>query len=527
MANGQDGDGRPLAANTELELKFAIAPDQMKELRAPVWLRARQQGRTATRQLNAIYFDTPERRIWKEGLNLRVRKEGRRFVQTVKTRGVLRDAAFTRGEWKAPVRGAAPDLAPVLEESDLAARLPAQAREHLAPVFETEIRRTKRLLRTPEGSDVEWALDVGEIKTADGSTPVCELELELLDGPTDGLFALARDVIAHVPVRLITRSKADRGYALAFGDAAPWHKARPVDLDRQATAEDALAQTLVQCLDHMASNEDCVLARAHVEGVHQMRVALRRLRSALNIYRRYIPAADFERLHGQAKHAIGQLGHARDWDVFVTEILPPVAGWIEDDDALSALGAEAERHRDRAYDQAQAMVRSPAYSAMQLDFGAWIHGRAWRNQDASPASARLFAPAADLGRAALEKRHRKLLKAGRHLKTMTVADRHRLRIAVKKQRYAAEFFAGLFPAKTATKYVARLSALQDHLGLLNDIATAEHLGREIVAGATPDRAALLSHGTGLVVGWRQRELRRHEAALLRDWKDWKAAKTFW
>lgn len=528
-ASGGAEDAAPPAPEeaSELELKFVVPPEHVAALRAASWVRPLQQGRTSTRALNAIYFDTPDRRIWNEGFSLRVRKEGRRFIQTMKTRAVLGDKAFTRGEWQTPIRQAEPDPAAMLAFSDLAELLPEAVFDSLEAVCETHIRRTTRRLQTPDGSVVEWALDIGEIVAGTNATPVAELELELVDGPVDGLFRIARDLVGHVPLRLTNRSKANRGYALAAGEGAPWRKAADVELDASATAEDALAHTVSHCLEHLVANEDCVLARCHIEGVHQMRVALRRLRSALAIYRRLLPAADLALLEGHAKRCIGLFGPARDWDVFVTEIAAPVVGWITGEPALIELRDHAERMRDRAYEEAQALIRSPEYTAMLLDFGAWLNGRGWREQAVSEISARLFEPAADLGRATLKKRHHKLLKVGQHLKTMTVPERHRLRIAVKKQRYATEFFATLFPKKAATAYVQRLTALQDHLGLLNDIATAARLTTDLAAAAEPARAAPLSYAGGLIVGWRQSELCTHEDALLRDWKRLKTTKPFW
>jgi inorganic triphosphatase YgiF len=383
------------------------------------------------------------------------------------------------------------------------------------------------LLRAPQGSVVEWAFDVGDITAGDNSTPIVELELELLSGPVAGLFTVARNVIAEAPVRLLTQSKADRGYALATGKKARWYKAKSVPLARDVTAEDALAETLALCIDHLALNEECVLTRTHIEGVHQMRVALRRLRSALHIYRQLLPETDYRRLNDKAKACIDVLGPARDWDVFLAEVLPPVAEWISDEPSLSLLREHAEKRREQAYTDAQAMIRSPDYATTLLDLGEWVHNRAWRNQDLSEESSRLLGPAIDLGRDILERRHRKLIKAGKHIKTMTVAERHKLRIAVKKQRYAAEFFADLFPAKKVKAYVRRMVALQDHLGLLNDIATAGHLTKGLIDAAHPTETAGLAYGAGLIVGWQEQELQRHEAALFKDWNNLKDQSRFW
>lgn len=512
---------------TELELKFVVLPDQVAALRKASWVRPLQQGRTTARILNAVYFDTPQRQLWNAGFTLRIRKEGARYIQTVKTREALSDQAFTRGEWQSPVAQATPDAGAILPLPGFDSVLNEAVLAALEPLFETRIRRTVRRLHTPEGSVVEWALDIGEVGTKAVVEPIGELELELVSGPADGLFRIARELTARVPLRLSNVSKSARGYALASGNAAPWRKASDIVLPSGATAEDALAHTVSQCLDHLMGNEECVLKRSHAEGIHQMRVALRRFRSALNIYRGLLPSPEFDRLDGHAKRCIGAFGPARDWDVFLSDILAPVADWITDTPALAALHAAAERARDGAYGQAQALLLSPDYTAILLDIGAWLNGRGWRKQALSEKSADLLEPAQDLGRATLKKRHAKLLKAGRHLKTMSVQERHRLRIAVKKQRYATEFFASLFPKKAAQAYVQRLSALQDHLGLLNDIATADGLTHDLAGAAAAGEHEDILYAAGLVVGWHQQELKAHEAALVRDWNKLKATKPFW
>ena len=154
---GADADSATPAptADTETELKFSVSPDALGAVRAPAWLRPLQQGRTVTRLLRATYFDTADRALWNAGFCLRVRREGGRFVQTVKSRGILAGDAFTRDEWQTPVPGGTPDTAALVAIGALLDRLPMLADAVLEPVFETDIRRTKRVLAA-DGSGLSW-----------------------------------------------------------------------------------------------------------------------------------------------------------------------------------------------------------------------------------------------------------------------------------------------------------------------------------------------------------------------------------
>ena len=515
-------------SNIEAELKLSASAETVEALSrsAPVARAAR--GRGVVKNLESTYYDTPDLRLLGRGIALRVRGDGERFIQTVKMESGSGGALARRGEWEAPVAGSRPDLAAIGD---------AEAREllglilpgELRPVFTNRVRREVRLIDGPgdSGRDcaIEVAMDIGETRAGDATEPIAEIELELLGGSAEHVFdlALALHRIGHV--RVEHRSKAERGYALSTDIAPRWRKARPVAFGPGTTIDEALARVLAACFRHWTANESAALDGRDPEGIHQMRVGLRRLRSALSVFGPLLPADALAWLELEANHVLGMLGRARDLDVFLDELLSPVVGEFPGEECLAALRRAAERERVEGYERAGSAIVSPRYTEFVLRFGGWLEGRRWRTGDTVGALDRPLAAYAD---ELLEKRHRKTLGLGRRFETLTVERRHRVRIALKKLRYTSEFFESLHPGRRTGRYVKSLSRLQDGLGHLNDVAVARRLVEELAnRSASPGDRATLQRAAGLLIGWYARGVVDTEPETVASWKAFRAAAPFW
>lgn len=511
----------------EIELKLRMRPEDLPRLRAAPVLSA-GKGRAVTRELETVYFDTADLRLHGQALSLRVRRQGRRYVQTLKSAAETAGMALARGEWEAPVAGAAPDLSALPEGNPLLSLGPLEGDE-LRPVFEARIRRTVRTLVPAEGQEVEVAIDQGEIRTADGQVlAVHEIELELKNGSDPrSLYEIALALNAVAPLRVETRSKAERGYALAAGTVDGPVKATKLVLGPQETVESAMARIVRHCIDHLVANEACALAGENPEGIHQVRVALRRLRSALQLFRDYLPPAQYEALAGEVKWLADACGQARDWDVFLGALLAPVDAAFPGEPALRALDAAAQRCRALGYDRAAEAIRSPRYTALLLKLGAWVDGRGWRDQPVSETSAALLSPVQVAADRLLDGRHRQARKRGRRFASLAPEARHRLRIALKKLRYAADFFRGLYDPKAVKKYADDLAELQDALGHLQDVATVHKLIGQVEAELGADAPEGWRQGAGMVLGWHGRGLQSLEPRLVRDWEAFAETRPFW
>lgn len=521
--------------NRETELKLAARPEDLETLRAAPAILSRAAGPAATRTLESTYYDTQDRRLSERGVTLRVRRTDDGFVQTVKS--APDGDGLGRGEWECAVTGAEPDLTLITDQAALDLLGPL-AESELRPVFASVIERTTVNLTLGEGDEAAWievAFDRGEVRLPDGAaSPVSEVELELKDGAPAALYDLALELAKAVPLRFETRTKAARGYALASGAAEKAVKADKLHLDADTTVEGAVARIVRACVAHLAANEAVTLKGEDPEGVHQMRVALRRLRSAIALFRPFVPAAQYLWLVGEIKWLAGSLGPARDWDVFAEELLAPVRDAFHRADGhghavvedIDALAAAAEARRLRAYETVRAAVGSDRYTAFLLGLGAWVEKRGWRDQPVSEESVRLFGPVTGLADHLLNKRHKKAKRAGHGFAHLPVAQRHQLRIALKKLRYAAEFFRSLYDDKPVRRYLNELAAFQDALGHLNDVATATRLLHELHEDGSRS-APGEPRAAGIVIGWHARGVSDTEADLVALWHDFLDAKRFW
>lgn len=303
-------------------------------------------------------------------------------------------------------------------------------------------------------------------------------------------------------------------------------KATPLELPEPCTGEDALIATASNCLAQLSANEDCALAGIDPEGVHQMRVALRRLDASLALYAPLIPRAQLEKLQRLIKSVAQTLGPARDWDVFIGDMLDPVASNMPNDPDLKLLRTIALRQRMAAYRALRRTVRSQVYGEMWQDVVAWLTEREWRQQPVSEKSVQLMTDVRSFSQSVLDKAHRKLLKRGKGFAVLDARERHKLRIRIKKVRYAAEFFRPLYREEHSDTYLRALRAMQEDLGRLNDVESARGLIDGLETGDA-EQARRIARAGGLVVGWHRHAAALREEQLVRHWRQLKQAEPFW
>jgi len=489
----------------ECEIKLALDNASVSQIRKIPLLRPQGGNKPDEREHVDRYFDTADLTLWQHGFALRVRSDGTRHVQTLKGGGTVVAGLHRRVELDAEVPSAEPDRELFVRQ--LRDAVPALARQlgrhalPLEPVFVNKVKRAAWMLELDDGAQVECALDTGELQRGDRTVPVRELELEMKDGDPARLYDLARQVHDAVPVRIENVSKAERGYALAGGVTPHAVKATAVALKRKASMGEALAGILQNCLAQMQANEQGVLA-GEVESLHQMRVGLRRLRAAMAMVKDMVQlpaplAADVEWL-------AGELGDARNWDVFIESLLPGLPLPEEHKPALGRVAAaareEAERHRARV----RAAVGSPRYTGLMLGLGAWIAGQGWkqggRRADSRAGEAPADALEQKVGKAAprlVQHAAARVRKRARVIDLKHPETLHKVRIAAKKERYAREFFEALSHGGKEVRRHDLLSDMQDELGLLNDGVVARTLVAQL-RERVPQEIALLGFIEGVL-----------------------------
>lgn len=497
----------------EIELKLLLAPEDVPLLLAHPLL---QQTPGQLLAMHDTYVDTPDLQLCRHQAGLRVRQVDGRWVQTLKAGGQVSGGLHSRHEWESEVASPVPDLAAL--DAAIGRKQPVRAllrqpdiRDGLQEVFTTRMERTVWQLFLPQGGHIECVLDQGVIASGERSVAISEVELELKAGNAASLFEVALDLLRVVPLQLGHMSKAERGYRLSLPpQPLKASKAQALTLDNSMTAEQVFLAIAANCLQQVGANQDGVIAAEDVESLHQMRVGLRRLRSALAMFKQQLalPAA----LQDELDWLTGELGAARDWDVLASHTLQQLAACI-DEVALAQLQQAALQQAREKHGLAARAVASPRYTALLLGVQGWLHGCAWRANCTPRQLQHLDASVQDFARRTLRADQRHLIKRGKRLRQATPQQRHRVRIAAKKTRYATEFFASLFKAGKMRPYMGRLSVLQDELGLMNDGRVAGQL-LQVLADGQSD----LQLAAAFVRGYLMGQLPGNERRMNKAWR---------
>ncbi|HXX85154.1 MAG TPA: CHAD domain-containing protein [Casimicrobiaceae bacterium] len=478
----------------EIELKLATDPATLALLSRHPAVAALARGRARRARLVSRYYDTSSRALHRAGVALRLRRDGRRWLQTVKGPGSAVAGLHERAEfeWRLP--------RPRLDLAKLA-MTPwqdafAKAAKRLEPLFTTDVMRTSRSLAFADGTRATMCLDQGSIIAGARRAPICEIELELVDGDVRRLTELGLRLAADLPLAIAHASKAERGYALSGAFPLQPVRAKRVALAHDATAAAAVAAVGVDCLRQIGGNAEAVAAGVDAEFVHQLRVGVRRLRSLFKIATTVAPAERIEPLAEELSWLGTTTGAARDWDVFVAETLASITPQLETTALRRALGrlkARATRLRVAQRAAIREAARSSRLTRLLLTLGMLFA------EIENSAAVGATAPARALANAELDRCDKRLAKRVRGLRHAPPAQRHRARIAAKKLRYAAEFFAPLYSKSRASDYIDALAKLQDALGKLNDLATAGRLLGKLAPHDAPGRD--IAEAVGVVRGW--------------------------
>jgi inorganic triphosphatase YgiF len=499
------------AAGREIEIKFLLNEAAFKD--ALKWERL---GVTATRprarHQRSVYFDTANGDLRRHGAVLRVRAVGRRHVLTFKWRGKFGGGSFERGEMEVPSPSATPD--PALLGAEIAGLIETVCQgQLLQPAYETDVRRVTYPVQSG-GSDIEVAFDKGRIIAGDRTLPICEMELELKAGHPADLYQLGMSLTEAFPVALGCQSKSARG-ALLLSGAPPAAVAAPRIMADAPNVDAAIGLCLNNCISHFLGNWPAFTSGDRVKAVHQMRVAMRRMRSILGVFQRSFPCAEFVRFRQQAKAIAAALADARDWDVFIDLVCHGPLAAFPNEAGLPLLLAAAERHRAAGYETATATLAAAATSGFILSLQAFIARHGWRNGPSGENLPSLTAPSDVFFAEHLMRLHRKIVKSGKNFDRMTPYHRHELRKELKKLRYLVDFFGDLFDLRGNKKaYVKTVSILQDQLGIFNDMTTAEEMVARLHSGDDP--AAI--RATGIIIGWCGRGAAADDSGLRKAWK---------
>lgn len=311
-------------------------------------------------------------------------------------------------------------------------------------------------------------------------------------------------------------------------------KAQPSLLPADVLAADAFRLTLLQCKWHITANMPAVEAR-DVEGMHQLRVGLRRLRVALTSFGGDFRNPQLEAIRLRTKALAGKLAPARDLDVFAEELFEPAATANGALDAFEVLRRRAQWARCKAWDEAVQQVAGRAFRTFLGDLGDAIDRQLWTGRYPGQAHATkgilaFEAPCSGLADRMLAHRMKSARKRARNLQRLSTEERHSLRISLKKLRYTAEFFAPFYEQARVGKFLSRLSRMQDVLGTLNDVAVARKTLDLLIGIDQPPSSVSnseISFAAGIVYGWHLDRANRIWGDALKRWKKFSHTDIFW
>jgi triphosphatase len=498
-------------AGRELELKFLVGEPAFRATQTWPMLPPGQARRAV--RLRSFYYDTAQGDLHRHKMAFRMRAQRRGYVMTLKYDGGFPGGLFERGEVEVFSASETPD--PGLLGPEFCNAIAAAAGDRpLVLAYETDIRRITHRIVTPT-SDIELAFDSGFIIAGEKKISLREIELELKSGSADDLYSLGIQLAAAFPVQLGTQQKSDRGFLVLTETPPPVVRARPpfhrATSDGEISVDQAIAILINDCLAQFTANWPAFDAGDAVNAVHQMRVALRRLRALLGMFQRSFACLEFSGFREAAKRLASAMGEARNFDVFLDTLRHGPCQAFPDDSGMAEMVDECEVRREAGHGQVRELLASPETTKFVLSLQAFTARHGWRNALAPEVLAHLTGPARVFAAAQISRLRNKILKRGRKHLALNPHDRHELRIDLKKLRYATDSFGTLFDEpKQVRAFAKAASQLQDSLGTFNDLIVANELIGSL--------SCAQSRAAGIAIGWCARAAISGDETLREDWK---------
>ena len=458
---------------------------------------------------------------------LRVRKMGSERVQCVKMNAAA-TSSFQRTEIESPIRGNRPDL---MQIPDLDVRRLVRkrcARRGLARVFATNVERETWLLQLGR-TQIECAIDRGVIASERKKAPISEVELELKSGQPARIFELAHRLNAVVPLRIETKSKAARGYDLVEHAKLAAPKCGPIVVNPPMSVRECLAAIAQPCVAHVLASANFAYGSTDPEGIHQLRVRIRRMRAVFSIFNSAMPENYRPRLAVELQTFGQTLGAARDWDVLVEETIAGMPIRLRKQRSTKHLIRIARAKRAEGDKSAHASLRDrdPQYTQILLQLASWADSQFGSNgslpQEGKWKLDVLSGPAPGFAAEVMQTFHDKARKLGKKVRELEPPEIHRLRIRIKKRRYATDFFGGLWPSRRTERYLAALKSLQEALGEFHDTTVAD----ELIAHFAASEGPYVKLSTAAVNRWLTKYQQGLRKEVIEFWREFANQKPFW
>ncbi|HVC62453.1 MAG TPA: CHAD domain-containing protein [Acetobacteraceae bacterium] len=483
-----------------MELELCLDPDDASRLPRLKLLAAATRGRAQ-----------PQRIVWHDSLDAALTADG---LALARERNLWRLERLVPDPAEAWPPGAPP---PVLAQAADFSAVGHDLPEPLAPVVAFVGRRHSYGLETAQGA-VTLSLTRGTLRAVATERAASRVHLS---GDDHAVLQLALALAGELRLAVPLATLAGEALCTARASAPLPRRLGAPHLPEGLGISDAFAFVLAHLTEvvlHFApfAAEDV----SGPEPVHQMRVALRRLRSAVTVFQRVIDGPELAAATAGLKALSTRLGPTRDWDVFLGETMPAVSAAFPNEPKLARLIAAGERRRRECHAALRDFLRSAEFRRLGIGLAWLAAARSW--YPAAAEGPEQFVSLREFASDVLHRRRRKLLRTD-DIAALDPRALHALRLQAKRARYAAEIFAPLYPGKAPRRFIHRLTAVQDGLGQLNDRATAEKLLAEL--GGVGGRHA---YAAGLVLGFAVAGTTAEVLPrVMRRWEKFQRAAAFW
>lgn len=495
-------------------MKFAVDRSTAQQLLFSKFL---SKVSPQTKRVVSTYYDTPQHLLRQAGAALRVREKAGKFEQTIKipAPGPLGLQNFEEVTLK--LDGPEPDV--LAFDRELLKRLaPRPGNLRIQPIFTTDVERTTAEIKRNK-TRFEVAIDVGTITNHSGTyrkQDICEVELELIKGSAGNMLDAALSLAESYDLRPAYLTKAQRGYALARTSLRPkFRKANKVKLEADLSVGQAFLTIVGEALSHLHDNHQPTLM-GDPGGIHQSRVAIRRIRAALRAFKKVLPYDKRKAFNGEFRWLQQRLAPARDWHVFLDETLVNISEFMPDAGSeIKRLRSYALNERRRAMTESAELLVSRRYTRLLLNFQRWLIDLEEEDPEIFEAELLPFA------QSVLSKTRRDFLQNPTPLSRYTPDELHEVRKRGKKARYATEFFAFLWTGNDVAPYLKTMEKIQDQLGNANDAFVARHQ-----LALVPPRA-LDANSIMLINEWSAHQIRACIQKAQPNWRKFQRSRPFW
>lgn len=511
-------------SSRELELKFSLTPTDLETIKSQLSILDLELSDKSDQHLKTAYFDTNDQSLHQEGLSLRVRYVEDSWIQTIKVGNGISSGVSNPFEIEDKLDKPYPDIQFVHDKKIRKKVKKLVAEEPVLKLFETNFHRSSQIAHGADGTEVEIAFDEGVVQTENRSKQICEAELELKTGSPKVLLYIAKKLFSHRAVKFSDISKAETGYELInnknITTIEPL-KANIPKFKKDCTLQDAVTFIYRSIANQIQKNWDFILLKDDPEGVHQLRVGLRRLRSAIKLFRPIIDTPSLREFDTQARDIGRGLAELRDIDVFLSDILEPAYDARQDDLSFIALRKFLENLRISSLNKVREFLKDSKWSNFKLELA--LLPEILRTSQKKENLNAFNKPMKRFANNLLRKYWKSLTRYKHNLDDMTIEEFHELRKNLKTLRYSVEIFSSLYPQKNLQSFMKSLRILQNKFGFINDVTLIE----KIMTMESKNSDALVQRAGGFLEGYYAQKNEKMRKSIKSEWNKFEKKPKFW